>query len=348
MRISAGKKVVPQRVVIYGPEGIGKSTLASKFPKPLVIDTEGSTYHIDVDRFEEKPDTWPMLLAQIEHVKKNSDICKTLVIDTADWAEALAKSHISAKKGWSSIGDPDYGKGYLELEKVFGDMLNALTDIIKKDINVVLVAHSQIKTFTKPDEQGSYDRYELKLEKKTSALLKEWADAVIFINYESFIAGKNRSGKGTATGGRRAMYLEHKPAWDAKNRWGLSEDSYPLEYSVIKPFIYESSGENSHTKEQEVAKSSVLEEKKDDFIETKAEVPFKEEEEVDPALQQLMDAEGFTIEDVLEVIYAKGIYPRDTPYSAMDESFIQGAVIGRWDGLKNVIKELKENNRIEF
>ena len=48
MNITSGIQARAQRVVIYGTEGIGKSTLASQFPDPLFIDTEGSTSNMDV------------------------------------------------------------------------------------------------------------------------------------------------------------------------------------------------------------------------------------------------------------------------------------------------------------
>ena len=46
--IQTGKIETAKKVVIYGPEGIGKSTLASKFPRPVFIDCEGSTNELDV------------------------------------------------------------------------------------------------------------------------------------------------------------------------------------------------------------------------------------------------------------------------------------------------------------
>ena len=52
MNIITGKLPAAKRIVIYGAEGIGKSTLASQCPDPLFIDTEGSTTHMDVKRFE--------------------------------------------------------------------------------------------------------------------------------------------------------------------------------------------------------------------------------------------------------------------------------------------------------
>ncbi len=86
MRISSGLINTAQKVVIYGAEGIGKTTFASKFPEPLFIDTEGSTKRLDVRRFD-APSSWAMLLEQVDYVKHHPELCSSLVIDTADWAE---------------------------------------------------------------------------------------------------------------------------------------------------------------------------------------------------------------------------------------------------------------------
>ena len=83
MRIIKGKLPSAKKVVIYGPEGIGKSTFASKFPDPVFIDTEGSTKDMDVARFE-KATSWQMLTDQIRYVRSTPGVCKTLIIDTAD------------------------------------------------------------------------------------------------------------------------------------------------------------------------------------------------------------------------------------------------------------------------
>ena len=88
MNITRGKVAKAQKVVLYGPEGIGKSSFAANFPDSLFIDTEGSTSNMDVARFD-KPTSWSLFLSQIEYVKQNKP-CKTLVIDTIDWAERMA------------------------------------------------------------------------------------------------------------------------------------------------------------------------------------------------------------------------------------------------------------------
>ena len=62
LNITKGVVKKAQKCVIYGPEGIGKSTFAAQFPEPLFIDTEGSTNHMDVMRLP-KPSSWTMLMA---------------------------------------------------------------------------------------------------------------------------------------------------------------------------------------------------------------------------------------------------------------------------------------------
>lgn len=83
MEITSGKILGAQKIVCYGPEGIGKSTFASKFPKPVFIDTEDSTKHMDVARAP-KPSSWTMLLEHVKYFKANPHLLDTLVIDTAD------------------------------------------------------------------------------------------------------------------------------------------------------------------------------------------------------------------------------------------------------------------------
>ena len=48
--VSSGVIHAPVKVVLYGPEGIGKSTFAAKFPSPVFIDTEGGTKKLNVNR----------------------------------------------------------------------------------------------------------------------------------------------------------------------------------------------------------------------------------------------------------------------------------------------------------
>lgn len=220
--ITRGIQIKPIKCIIYGPAGIGKSSFASRFPDPLFIDTEDSTVNMDVKRFD-RPNDWNMLLGQVKEVKNNPSLCCTLVIDTADWAERLCEDNIIKKNGKTSIEDFGYGKGYVLVKEEFGRFLDLLSEITERGINIVLTAHSIIRKIELPDEAGAYDRYELKLGGKSgnacAALAKEWSDLLLFANYKTEVTEIN--GKKKAQGGRRVMYTEHNPCWDAKNRFGL-------------------------------------------------------------------------------------------------------------------------------
>ena len=225
MEIIRGKIRKAKKVVIYGPEGIGKSTFAANFPDALFIDTEGSTNSMDVARLP-RPTSWTMMLEEIDYVKKNPGECRTLIIDTIDWAESLCVESVCASYGKKGIEDFGYGNGYVYVKEEFGRFLNRLSDLIEIGINVVLTAHAQLRKFEQPDELGAYDRWELKLGKKTqsqtSPLVKEWADMLLFCNYKTFsISVDDKGKKHKAQGGKRIMYTQHHPCWDAKNRYGL-------------------------------------------------------------------------------------------------------------------------------
>ena len=239
MQIIRGIIQSAQKIVIYGPEGIGKSTLASKFPAPLFLDTEGGTKHLDVARLK-TPTSWTMLLQQIDYFKADPMQFQTLVIDTADWAERLCVEHICGKGKVEGIEDFGYGKGYVYLAEEFGRLLDKLTEIVERGVHVVVTAHAMMRKFEQPHEVGAYDRWELKLQRKTAPLLKEWADMLLFANYLTYVVNVDNQGaakgKNKAQGGKRVLYTTHNPCWDAKNRTNMPE-MMDMDYKNIARFI---------------------------------------------------------------------------------------------------------------
>lgn len=232
--ITGGRIETAKKVVLYGPEGIGKSTFAGCFPQPVFIDTEHSTDHMDVARFPH-PDSWTMLLGEVQQVRDDPDCCRTLVIDTADWAEKLCCASLLARTKKDGIESFGYGKGYVYLSEDFAKLLHLLEEVRGRGVHVVLTAHAALRKFEQPDEMGSYDRWELKMTKQITPLIKEWADLLLFANYKT-----NRvvteNGKGKAVGGSRVMYTAHHPCWDAKNRYGLPEE-LPFAFEAIAPLF---------------------------------------------------------------------------------------------------------------
>lgn len=342
MKITSGKIHTAQKVVIYGPEGIGKSTFAAQFPEPLFIDTEGSTKHMDVRRFE-KPMSWEMLTSQVRYVAENKP-CGTLVIDTADWAERLCISDICARHKKTGIEDFGYGNGYVYLMEEFGRLLNALEDVINAGINVVMTAHAVMRKFEQPDEVGAYDRWELKLTKKVAPIVKEWADMLLFANYKTFaVAVDDKGKKHKAQGGKRVMYTAHHPCWDAKNRHDLPEE-LPFEYAQIRHCIEVNKITVKTTPLPEPSESPEppAEMTEADFTEPKG-VPEFDEEIPSERLRQLMRENGVTPAELRRAVAYKRHFTEDTPIVNYPPDYIDGVLIGAWGQVFDVIKEMREN-----
>ena len=323
--MTTGKIATAQKVVIYGPEGVGKTTLAAAFPQPLFIDTEGSTNKMDVARYP-KPTSWEMLRNEVREAPKTG--CKTIVIDTIDWAEKLCIATIcdaSQKKGIEDFG---YGKGYVYEREEFGRFLDLLQSIVDGGVNVVLTAHAQIRKFEQPDELGAYDRWELKLGQKTgsqiSPIVKEWADMVLFCNYKTHTVVTDKDGKKRkAQGGERVMYTSHNPCWDAKNRDGLPE-ILPLAYEPIAHIFGESPANNAPAPTPPPMPETLPPVQSEPTV---PEIP----DGIPKELADLMRQDNISDYEIQFVVSQEGYCPPDMPISAYPPEFIRGWIIPNWD-----------------
>jgi hypothetical protein len=233
LAIRRGKITRPQKAVIYGPEGVGKSTLAGRLPDPVFLDTEGGTHHLDVVRLD-SASTWEEITAVIGQLASTQHEFRTLVIDTADWLEKRLIEHLCRKANKDSIEDFGYGKGWVILAEEFARFLTSLDTLLARGMHVVFLAHATVRKFEAPDQAGSYDRFELKLSKQVAPLLKEWADVVLFGNYVTKVAEKD-NGKMRGVGGKeRVLFSTHAAAYDAKNRHGLP-DKLPFTAEALAP-----------------------------------------------------------------------------------------------------------------
>ena len=286
LKITEGTVNRALKVVIYGSEGIGKTTIASKFPNPLFIDTEGGTSQLNVRRID-RPKTWEELCDIIKEVAANPDVCKTLVLDTADWAERLAVDKVCRDYNITSIESANYGKGYVYLAEEFDKFLKKCDSLIDAGINV---------------EQGAFDRWELKLSKQTAPLLKEWPDALLFLNFKTFVVTTDGNTH-KAQGGKRVIYTSHHPCWDAKNRHGLP-DEMELDFKNLEHLF---TAENTAPKPQKQSEPT-------------AEKPEAE---------------------IQQIVSDKGHYPIDTPISNYSDKFIKGWLIKYWDKILEMIIDTK-------
>lgn len=362
MNINTGKQNKPIKAVIYGPEGIGKSTFASKFPAPLFIDTEGSTSRMDVARTD-TPSSLAMLTSMLEELSRDDHGYKTLVLDTADWAERLCVQAVCAKNGKTGIEDFGYGKGYTYVYEEMARVLNALTTIWEHGMNVVITAHAAIRKFEQPDEMGAYDRWELKLVNapkcNVCAMVKEWADMVLFANYKTYAVSVDKDGKKfKAQGGERVMYTTHSPCWDAKNRFDLAPE-LPFDYSQIahlfsaqpavsvpqtKPELVQQPAQTTTNAEPPKMPEKVEDIKPEEF-ETVVERPLNIPDALPQALKDLMKSEKVDESDIRLVVSQRGYFPQDTPITNYPPDFIEGVLIGAWSQMLPLIKD---NQKVPF
>jgi GTPase SAR1 family protein len=311
LKIKSGVINKPPKVVIYGAEGVGKSTLASKFPEPLFIDTEGSTTYMDVRRID-KPRSFTQLVSLVHEVADNPDVCKTLVLDTADWAEQMCVEEVCKKYKKTGIEDFGYGKGYVYLAEEFSRLLSAFDKVIAAGICVVITAHAKMRKFEQPDEMGAYDRWEMKLTKQTAPLLKERCDMLLFCNYQTYVVTTDTDKK-KAQGGKRVMFTTHHPCWDAKNRHGLPE-VVDLDFSSIAHIF-------------------------DDIKAAPAEVENKPVSEAPiDKLRALMAESNITEEQIQRVVSEKGHFSPDVPIEEYGDKFIRGWLIKYWSQIINIIQ----------
>lgn len=353
--VTTGVQPAPVKTVLYGPEGIGKSTFASRFPDPVFIDTEGGTKRLNVARLPQ-PTSWAMLL---DEVRKGNVPCGTLVLDTADWAERLCIQAVCARAKVNGIEDFGYGKGYTYVKEEFAKLLDALEEVLNAGHNVVVLAHAAITKFEQPDAVGNYDRWSMKTSKQVAPLLREWCDMLLFANYKTVVekVGDGKNAKSKASGGRRVLYTTHHPCWDAKNRFDLPEE-VPFEYASIAACIPGSTPAQTPANPP-VQTPPPAPKAEADILPSPAPQPQPPREEVPRALitpdlialgvpeklAPLMSANNVTPEELQAVVGKRGYFPEDMPIRNYPADFVEGCLIAAWP---QVLQMVLDNRDLPF
>ena len=348
MHITKGKLPGAKKVVIFGPEGIGKSTFASRFPNPLFIDTENGTKELDVIRFD-STDTWEKLKQQVRYVIDHPELCRTLVLDTADWAEKLEIEDLCRRNGWNGIEAPGYGKGYTYSAEEFGTLLDLLSEVVRKGIHVVVTAHAQLRKVELPEEIGAYDHWEMKTSKKVAPMIREWADAVFFANYKVTVVNVDSQGavkgKNKVQGGRRMLYTCHTPFWDAKNRFGLPEE-LTLSYQSVAAVFEDAS---SHKEDMELPfMDEPLPFEETETIDSSAAGLSADsiqhearEDEIPSELSILMQRDRIIPEEIQAICASKGYVPQGTlirDFESVRPGLIREGLIRNWDSVVSQVR----------
>lgn len=342
MNITTGKKKEPLKCVFYAPEGFGKSTFASKWPEPLYIDTEGSTSQLDIRRFEDDMTKWDNIMAAVDYIIANPTICKTLVIDTIDWAENTIISKLNKEYNTANILTMDYGRGSLLVVAEFEKLIDKLNAVLAKGINVLLLAHASIRKQELPEEMGAFDHWELKLQsKQVKALVKEWAGMLLFGNYKTYVVEDDKTKSKKTQGGKRVIYTQHHSCWDAKNRYGLPE---VMDFDFKKiAHLFSTTDTVPEVKKEEP--KNILPEEVVNVPEEEAEeeLPFPMND-IEKKLREFMKKAKITEEEIIFTFHEKNKFMDvNSIHELGDWNFIEKSVLGNWASfMKAVDKYAKD------
>lgn len=221
------------RVGLFGPGGIGKTTLAATAPGPVgFIDLDDSLPTL-------RPSLTRLDIRRVSGIAGWQDIrdalhsdgwddVRTIVLDSATKAEELALEWMlrnvrHEKEGVvvRRIEDYGFGKGYQHLYETFLPLLSDLDQHVRAGRNVVLICHDC--TATVPNPKGEdYIRWEPRLQNPSSVKasirlrVREWLDHLLYVGYDVECA-KHHNGKAQGHG-TRTIYPQEMPWCMAKSR----------------------------------------------------------------------------------------------------------------------------------
>ena len=234
--IKTGREARPPRIMVYGSEGVGKSTFGASAPKPIFIQTEDGLGEIECSKFPLAKSV-SEVIAELTALRDEQHDFQSIIIDSADWLERLIFEEVCREYGVRSIekADGGYGRGYTHALTHWRKLVHLLEELRdKRGMLVILVAHAKVERFEDP-ENAAYDRYTPRLHKHAASLLSEWVDAVLFANKKFRVQKENERAIAApigAEGGERIVRTVGSPACIAKNRFGLPPE-LPLSWQAF-------------------------------------------------------------------------------------------------------------------
>lgn len=225
--LKSTKRADPPVILLYGVDGIGKTSLAAEFPDPIYLATDGERPPSDVDLATPGTiETFDDLLNIFSELLTEEHDRRTVIIDSLDGLEPLIWRATCARLGLNSIEEAGFGKGYVEADTEWNEYLSALAALAQAGMYVVQLAHPEIVRFDSPTTDP-YNRYTIKLHKRANALVREKSDIVAFMNYRITIKEKEvarQTKVAHAEGGKeRQVHLNEGAGFNAKNRYSMPD-----------------------------------------------------------------------------------------------------------------------------
>ena len=228
--IATTGRQLPGRYFLYGPEKIGKTSLAAYLPSPVFIQVKGETGLETLIDAGQLPPTahlpgevtsWTDLLAAVDYLSQSEHDYKTLVLDGMDSGQKLCFEDVRMV---SFDGDEGkfmaYHKGYDMSPNTWKELLVALDDLrLSRKMAVVMIAHARVSKKKNPSGED-WTHYTPNLHEKLWEPTAAWADAIFFLNFETIVSD---DGKGKATKSR-IIYTEPDATYVAGNRFGLCDE----------------------------------------------------------------------------------------------------------------------------
>lgn len=246
----------PQVMLVYGVNGVGKSTFASQWPAPFFADLEGGSMELNVERLT------PIEIPTLKHVTdliaelhEGEHSYKTFVIDSLEALEIMIHQKICKDGNVESIErfDGGFGKGYVKSREIMSDIMRSLQRLRDhRNMSVILIGHSQIKQHLDPATGLAYDRHTLRVNDKLGSLVKDLCDAVLFGTHKVYTKNDGRRVQAFSDN-ERVLLTEWRASHDAKNRIGLP---YEIELNYA---AFRAAAQNARPKSSEQLVSEINE-----------------------------------------------------------------------------------------
>jgi len=239
IQVLEGKQSLPWKVVLFGTPGVGKSTLAAAAPAPFFIDLEGGLREIAAQKTQ-RLYSYDQFIAGLTFATKRD--CKTVVIDSITALEEMLMPR--AIEAYNSSVDKEklrvdsfpkipWGKGPDFLAVEWRKVMRLFERLQAFGKNVLMIGHDKIEAVKDPQYEN-YERVNMRVEKKSAAVIIEESDAVLFANIPRYVQEKE-DGKGNIAraSGERVIRCVESPSCVSKNRFRMPE-TIPMDAKLFE------------------------------------------------------------------------------------------------------------------